>query len=215
MKKFTSLYLLLPLFVIGCASDVRMAARKVGITTISVDPQIRADEEMRMGVKSQSGLLTAEISGLIVNGIYSKRRAELSSNMLQNRIDVPEMVRDTTVKMLRDEKQFTVVGDGGDAILSVSIKQHGFSDSGLSFTRKVPFIYLRAELNRNGKRIWRGQGEANPVRAHGLGARWEEYNSNPQVLRQHWQTQVERAVRDLLMVSDKTAEPPDSGKAME
>jgi hypothetical protein len=73
-------------------------------------------------------------------------------------------------------------------VLVLAIQQYGFDGAGLSFSREVPFIVLRAELTRRGERIWRGSGQAHPMRSGGLGAKLEDYHTQPELLREHWWT---------------------------
>ncbi|HEY0548295.1 MAG TPA: hypothetical protein VGF13_01765 [Verrucomicrobiae bacterium] len=190
------------LLAAGCATDIGPAARKAGVNTIKVEPRIDVDLPMRIGFKDEGGNLSVALANMLVNEMYSKRLMQLSSNMQQNAINVPDMVRDGTATMLREEKGFTVVTNGGDAVLVVAIRQYGFDGSGFSLSKEVPFIVLRAELTRRGERVWRGQGQAHPMRAGGLGARLEEYQTQPDLLRQHWEKQVERALRELFMAKD-------------
>jgi hypothetical protein len=194
---------LLVLLAAGCATDIGPAARKAGVNTIKVEPRIDVDIPMRIGFKEDGGNLAVMLANLTVNEMYSKRLMQLSSNMQQNGISVPDMVRDRAATMLREQKGFTVATNAGDAVLVVAIRQYGFDGSGFSLSKEVPFIVLRAELTRRGERVWKGQGQAHPMRAGGLGARLEEYQTQPELLRQHWEKQVERALRELLMAEEK------------
>jgi hypothetical protein len=193
---------LLVLLTAGCATDIGQVARKAGVNTIKVEPRIDVDIPMRIGFKENAGNLSVALANMIVNEMYSKQLMQLSSNMQQNGISVPDMVRDGAATMLRAEKGFTVVTNAGDGVLVVAIRQYGFDGAGLSLSREVPFIVLRAELTRGGERIWRGQGQAHPLRSDGLGARLEEYHTQPELLRQHWEKQVERALRELFKAKD-------------
>jgi hypothetical protein len=189
-------------FITGCASDIGEAARKAGVSRIAIDPRIVMHGRMRMGYKAQTGDAIAETASDIVNSIYSKRISEVSTKMHQNGIDISKMVNDSAATVLGGEKGIDVPADGADAVLVIHIKQHGFDDSGLSMTHKVPFIALRGELIRDRKQVWTGNGEATPMRAHGLGARWQDYYADPELLRKHWQIQIERALRELFMVRE-------------
>ena len=190
---------LLILFVTGCATDIGQAARKAGVNTIKFEPRIDVDQPMRIGFKEDTGNLSVALANLIVNEMYSKRLLQLSSNMQDNAIDVPDMVRQSAPAMLREGKGFTIVTNAADGILVIAIRQYGFDGAGFSLSKEVPFIVLRAELTRRGERIWKGEGQAHPMRSGGLGARLEEYNSQPKLLREHWEMQIDRALRQLLM----------------
>ncbi len=193
---------LLVLLTAGCATDIGQVARKAGVNSVKVEPRIDVDIPMRIGFKEDGGNLAVMLANLTVNEIYSKQLMQLSSNMQQNGINVPDMVRDRAATMLREQKGFTVATNAGDGVLVVAIRQYGFDGAGLSLSRDVPFIVLRAELTRRGERIWRGQGQAHPMRSDGLGAKLEEYHAQPELLRQHWEKQVERALRELFMAKD-------------
>jgi hypothetical protein len=198
MKMQFFLTAVLALLVAGCATDIGPVAQKAGVKTIKVEPRVDVDQPMRIGFKDSSGNLSVALAGLIVNEMYSKRLTQLSSNMVENRIEVPEMVRDQAATMLREQKGFTVVTNAADGVLVVAIKQYGFDGAGLSMSRDVPFIVLRAELTRAGERIWKGEGMAHPMRSAGLGAPLEDYNAQPALLREHWEIQVKRALEQLL-----------------
>lgn len=191
------------LLTAGCATDIGEKARKAGVNTIRMEPRIDVDQPMRIGFDEKSGNLSVALANLIVNEMYSKRLMQLSSNMQENKIVVPDMVREQANTILQRDKGFTIVTNAGDAVLVVAIQQYGFDSAGLSMSKEVPFIVLRAELTRRGERIWRGQGQAHPLRARGLGARWEDYSAQPELMRQHWETQVERALRELFMAKKK------------
>src|SRR5688572_6641654 len=114
MKMQFLLTAVLALLVAGCATDIGPVAQKAGVKTIKVEPRVDVDQPMRIGFKDSSGNLSVALAGLIVNEMYSKRLTQLSSNMVENRIEVPEMVRDQTARMLREQKGFTVVTNAAD-----------------------------------------------------------------------------------------------------
>ena len=199
-----SICLLSLLLCIGCATDVGRTARQAGINSIEVEPRIDVDQPMRIGFKEQSGNLAVALANLTVNEIYSKQLLQLSSNMQHHAINVPDMVRQRATSMLQEQKGFRIATNAADAVLVLAIQQYGFDGAGLSFSREVPFIVLRAELTRRGERLWKGAGQAHPLRSKGLGASLEDYLTQPALLREHWEIQVERALRQLFMAEADT-----------
>lgn len=153
---------------------------------------------MRIGFKSDTGNLSAALAGIIVNEMYARKLTRFGAEMRENQIDVPEMVRESVVAILRAEKGFSIATNSADATLVVAIQQYGFDSSGLSMSKEVPFIALRAELTQKGERLWKGEGQAHPLRSGGLGAKADDYHAQPDLLRDHWRTQIDRAVRQLL-----------------
>jgi len=198
MNKLAICSCLTALLLAGCATDIGPAARKAGVNTIKIEPRIRIYEPLRRGFRTDTGNLTVAITDVVVNEIYAKQLARLAAEMQTNAIIVPRMVHERVSQVLREDKGFGVVTNGGDAAFAITIDQFGFEDTGLVKSKHVPFIVLRAELKTGEKRVWRGEGGIHPWRSGEVGAPLEDYYVQPELLRQHWETQVERAVRKLL-----------------
>jgi hypothetical protein len=190
------------LLLTGCAHDIHEVAQKAGITSIKVAHNVEFESGIRTGFKSNTGDLSASIASSVVNSLYQNSREALSKRMAENKIDVAKMVHESVVRVLRDKKGFQIVDANQDANLSIIVNYYGFDDAGLSMVRKVPFIVLTAELEQNEKSIWTGHGQVHPLRSHGLGARTDDYLEDPNLLRNHWEVQVDRAVHDLFHAPD-------------
>jgi hypothetical protein len=196
MKKLPLFVCLTFLFLTGCTTDIGPAARKAGITALRPNPSLVVPP-MRIGFESGTGNLSVRASEIILQGIYAKKLNRLANEMHEHHIDVPRMVRERVVQVLQQEKGF-VMTNAADAMLAITIAQYGFGSSGLSQSKDVPFIAIKAKLLRGEEKIWSGEGQAHPLRSGGLGARVEEYHAQPQLLREHWEIQIDRAVRQLL-----------------
>ena len=181
--------------LVGCTSDIGPDARTAGVTAIRPNVGI-VIPPMRIGFDAHTGNMTLMISATIVNAMYSKKLNRLAGEMQTNHIDVAQMVRERAVQILQ-EKGFLITNTA-DASFSVIIDQYGFDGAGLSLSKEVPFIVLKAKLFRGGEKIWSGEGQAHPLRSSGLGAALEEYYAHPELLREHWEIQIDRALRQLL-----------------
>lgn len=191
-----SLYLLC-----GCTTDIEPAVRKNHVRAIKLEPRVDVLQPLRYGFDANSGNLSVALANLIVKEMYASNVEALGSEMATNAIHVPTMVRDRAAALLREAKALEITTNAADATLVMAIQQYGFSSSGFKNSRYIPFIVVKAELlDRSGKRLWSGQGQANPIRDDDVGAPVATYSANPQLLRDHWQHQIEVALKRLLSV---------------
>lgn len=187
----------------GCTTDIAHATRKAGVRSVTVARQVDVHSPLRHGVDSNSGDLTVALSQIIVNEMGSKRISRLRTAMQEHEIRVQDMVHAQVSELLRSAKGLEVVTNAADAVLVVAIQQYGFEGSSIGDFDHVPFIFLRAELSRKGERLWKGEGRIHPWFSGKLGAKVDEYCTKPDLLRQHWEIQIDRAARKLLTVEKK------------
>jgi hypothetical protein len=203
MRPLHALIAGLGIFLAGCTTDIANATRKAGVRSVTVERRVDINSPLRAGFKSDSGNLSAALAELTVNEIYAKKISRLGTVMQTNEIRVPEMVRNRVSELLHDAKGLEVVTNKADATLVVAIGQYGFEGGSSGGSKNVPFIVLRAELMRGGDRIWKGQGQIHPWLSGKLGADLDQYYSQPNLLREHWQIQIDRAARQLLHVEKR------------
>jgi hypothetical protein len=199
MRQLLLLAVMATLSLAGCTSDIGPAAHKAGIRRVKVEPRVDIQQPMRFGFDANSGNLSVALAGLIVNEMHGKRIESFGSIMASNEIRVPVLVRDRATELLRDVKKLEIATNAADGTFVVTIRQYGFDGTGFKNSKYVPFIVLKGQLlDRSGERVWSGDGQAHPLMDDDVAATFEDYMARPELLRQHWQHQIELALRKLL-----------------
>lgn len=181
----------------GCASNPALAVKKAGLKTVAVESKVEGQQGMRYGVDVQGGLANM-LAGAIVDSAGQKGIARMSEVMQSNGIVVADLVRDSVIKRLNHNSDLTVTNDNPDATFVISIQQFGFDNPGLSFSKKVPFVLLKAELSdRKGRRVWRSFNTDLQLTTKDIGATWDEYEAHPERLRADWVRQIDCVVEAL------------------
>jgi hypothetical protein len=184
----------------GCTTDIGGTIKGKGVQSVSVDRRVDVQRPLSGVFDAHTGNLNVAIAGLIVNEMDKNKIAKLSATMQENEIRIPEMVRAQVTDLLQKEKGIQVVTNAADAVLVVSIRQYGFDGGNSEDSKNTPFIELSAELTRKGERLWKGVAAAPPMRPGNPKARLQEYQTQPNLLREHWRIQIDRTARKLLTV---------------
>lgn len=195
---------LLLLVVTGCATNPASAAHKAGLKSVRLDEHIMYEDAMRYGVDlSGTGDLTQFLAARLMNAAGEGGIERMSNLMRSNEIDVVTLVRERTQHHFQLVNGLELATEGGDGILVLAVKQHGFGSPTLKLAKKAPFVALGAAiLDRNGKRVWRGHTGPMDLNSEALGATWEEYEADPNRLREDWIKQIDHVLARLFPNAD-------------
>ena len=201
------------LLLAGCATDPGAQIAKHQIKTVGVEPRVNAPairySEILPG--ANSGLV-----GLLVDATKNKQMKRMAAVMQENQIDVPAMVRSNFVRAV-NQIGYEYSEQRPDATFVLAIEQYGFDQRSTFSNAKVPFAVIHGRLVKaDGKTIWRGDSQEGKDIMLGRAAHsfeknrkevgveeWEEYERNPQKLREDWESVIENAVYDLLSAAKK------------
>lgn len=191
--------MLLWLIVTGCATSPVGAMHKAGLKNIQLDELVLQDNEMRYGVDlSGTGNLTQVIAAQIVDAAGRSGIERMSDLMRANEIDVAALVHARARHHLQILNGLQLVTENGDGVIRLIIKQHGFDSPGLRFSKHGPVLLLDAELfDRSGKRIWKGHTGPLDLTSKSIGASWDEYEADPDRLRDDWHKQIDHVLARL------------------
>jgi hypothetical protein len=154
---------------------------------------------MRYGFKLGGAGLANALASLIVDSTHTKATKEIGVVMHANGIEVAPIVHDRFLAALRQSNAFVVSDSGADGTFVLSVRQHGFDSPGLKFSTKLPFLVLEGQLlNKDGKRVWRGESVLGHLRTKDIGATWEDYKQHPEKLRADWQAQADSVIEGLM-----------------
>ncbi|HVK59292.1 MAG TPA: hypothetical protein VM735_10960, partial [Candidatus Kapabacteria bacterium] len=183
------------LLFIGCASDPATHMAKHGIKTVAVEQRVDAPT-LRYGEK-RGGSLQAALTELTVDLVYTRRVKQITTVMQEHKIDVPAMVRSNFVTAIND-LGYGIAETQPDATFIVELNQYGLEEK--IFTSKIPFVVLDAELVKaDGSVIWRGRSDGRKIDDPSLmGVKeWDEYERDPERLRNDWNAVVRSGVANL------------------
>ncbi len=177
---------LLLLVVTGCATNPASAAHKAGLKSVRLDEHIMYEDGMRYGVDlSGTGNLTQFLAAQLMNAAGEGGIERMSNLMRSNEIDVVTLVRERTQHHFQFVNGLELVTEGGDGILVLAVKQHGFGSPTLKLAKKAPFVLLGAAiLDRTGERVWKGHTGPTDLTSKAIGATWEQYEADPNRLRE-------------------------------
>jgi hypothetical protein len=185
----------------GCAVNPAVDAAKAGMKTVRLDPHIDSRQGMRYGADLGGGGLANVLAASMLDSALQKAIARMSGVMQSNDIIVADLVRASVQKRLHEDPGLNVVDGEADGTFVVTIMQFGFDNPGLQFSRKIPIIFLRAQLvDRTGKKVWSRQNGIDQLASKGMGATWDQYAADPKKLRADWEAQIDNIVAKLIPV---------------
>jgi hypothetical protein len=204
------------LLLVGCATDPGAKIARHEIKTVGVDPRVNASR-IRFGEDLHTRQANADLDAWVVDAMKGKKMARMATVMQANKIDVPSMVRSNFVQAVH-EIGYEYSENRPDATFVLELEQHGF-DHRTQFSGYVaPFAVVRAKLMAvDGKVIWRANSQLNAKRLmlgrladytdesrKQIGVKeWEDYERNPEKLRQDWEMVARNAVQKLLRAAQK------------
>ena len=193
------------LLMVGCATDPAAKLAQHQIRTVAVEQRVEAPP-MRAGEKQNYGLQAA-LTSSIVDSIYSGKIKRMAAVMQEKEIHVPAMVRTNFLQAAR-ELGYELAEGNADATFVVQLEQYGFDERAPFSSIMVPFAILNAELVKaDGTVIWEGKSDGpkgNDPAVIGV-KEWDEYESDPERLRQDWNVVVRNAVANLLRAAKPKA----------
>jgi hypothetical protein len=187
----------------GCVSDIGSAAHKLGMQRIQVDPTVPVQQRLRFGYDTESHDVNAQVDSLITDELQGQRKqmAAFESVMATNEIRIPDLVRERATALLRDAGKLEIVADTNtaDGTFMAIVEQYGFGGIGFKNSRYIPFIVLRGQLvDRKGKLVWSSRGRTHPIVHDDVSAKFDVYAASPDLLRNHWEHQIERTLKKML-----------------
>ena len=193
---------LIGLLSVGCVSDIGSAAHKLGIHRIQVDPRVPVQQRLRFGYDAESDDVNAQVDSLITDELQGqrKRMAAFESVMDTNEIRIPDLVRERATALLRDSWKVEIVTTNtADGTFMAIVEQYGFGGIGLKNSRYIPFIVLRGQLvDGTGKLVWSSRGRTHPIVHDDVSAKFDVYAASPDLLRKHWEHQIDRTLKKML-----------------
>ena len=196
------------LLLVGCATDPGAKIAKYQIKTVGVEPRVKAS-----AIRYSENLHDNENAALnawMLDAVRGKKMKRMAAVMQANNIDVPSMVH-SNFAQAAIEIGYEYSDNRPDATFVLELEQHGFDQRSTFSNMKVPFAVLTGRLvTAGGKEIWHGSSQgknmifgrlaySGDATRKQVGVRdWEEYERDPEKLRQDWQIVVAAAVRDLL-----------------
>jgi hypothetical protein len=201
-------------FFAGCATDPGAKIAKYNIKTVGVEPRVNAGALRYSEIVP--GAPNADLTGLIMDVIRSKQMKRMAAVMQEHKIDVPAIVRSNFVQAV-NEIGYEYSEAQPDATFVLELSQYGFDQRSLFSSAKVPFAVLDGRLvTADGKTIWRGNSQEGKDVMLGRSANsfeksraeigvpeWEDYERDPEKLRQDWERAIRAAVIDLLSAAKK------------
>ena len=205
------------LLMAGCATDPGEKISKHQIKSVGVEPRVNASA-IRYGevLPGQRGNASQALAGWIVDSMKNKAMKRMATLMQEQKIDVPAMVRSNFVQAV-NSIGYEYSESGPDATFVLELEQHGFDQRTMFSNMVGPFAVVRGKLVKaDGKVIWRGNSQdggdfwagkaANSMEESrkSIGVKeWEDYERNPEKLREDWEIVVKDAVGDLLRAAQK------------
>jgi hypothetical protein len=198
--QLVSIFTLTVLLCSGCARDIGSVAKRHGVRVVQVEPRVNVNRALRFGYDTQSGELSATIASSIDNAWQARRLTALGTLMASNEIRLAALVREGVSSRLREVQTIELSTNEPQATLILSVEQHGFFGLGFKNSDYIPFIVIEGALvDRNGKYLWRANGQAHPIWDDHVSAKFDEYMARPELLREHWQHQIDLAAKRLLV----------------
>ncbi|MGE1172430.1 hypothetical protein [Pseudomonas sp. BW7P1] len=130
-----------------------------------------------------AGSVEGTKDGDVLTGDVTKA---ILNNMKVHDIDLAKLVRQSFVDRARQERLFTIVGEGeqADAEIEIIVSQWGLCLKNFS-TELYPVIGATAQIKRNGSAVWRNFETISVFNdANNLAYLPEQYAKDPEVLRQ-------------------------------
>jgi len=129
-----------------------------------------------------AGSVAGTKTGDVLTGDISRA---IQNNMKANGIDLSQLIRQSFVKRIQQERVFTVVGEGeqADAEVEILVMQWGLSLKNYS-TVLYPVIGANASIKRNGSAVWRNFETISVFNdANTIAYAPEQYATDPEALR--------------------------------
>lgn len=201
-KKFFGCAFVMAILFAGCATDPASSIAEHAITSVAIDQRVDVPT-LRYGQKT-GGSLQASLTELIVDSVYANDVKLITKVMQENQIDVASMVRSNFVTAVRD-LGYEVADKQADATFVVKLEQYGINEVPWSMS-KQPFVVLRGELIKtDGQVIWWGRSDGRKSKDPELmGVKeWDEYERDPERLRNDWNAVARQGVARLLRGAKK------------
>lgn len=200
LKLSSSLVLLASLS--GCASNTILSpAEKSSIHTVSVNTKVNMPSDISYFNRGQmeSMMLGGLIGYAIADGAQSGERGRIKSDMKQNDVDIPSMLKQNFVEKIPSDTSFALAQNGiGDAQFKLDVDSYGFGMAGYS-QAAIPMLTVNATLvNSKGRVLWQNTQKAildqSPYNSYSI----NYYMQNPAVMKKAFQTMTSDIADNLL-----------------
>lgn len=200
LKVSSSLVLLASLS--GCASSTVLSpAEKSAIHTVSVNSKVNMPSDISYFNRGQmeSAMFGGLIGYAIADGAQSGERGRIKSDMKQNGVDIPSMLKQNLLEKIPSDSNFALAQSGiGDAQFKLDVDSYGFGMAGYS-QAAIPMLTVNATLvNSKGKILWQNSQKAildqPPYNSYSI----NYYMHNPTVMKKAFQTMASDVADNLL-----------------
>ncbi len=183
--------------------DVPNLAQAAKTSRTAVDAKVTSPRTLTY--KSRASRISRWIApltfGLITYVPFDTMNADVTGSvnnlMAEEGISIEEMTAKSFAAQLKDGKRWSAAAPS-EGTFQIEVNRYALDPVPTSVSRLRPTVSLTGRLlDNDGKLLWAGKGFTSSVEPGPKGATLEQYQANPDVLRQDFETAVQTATKRL------------------
>jgi hypothetical protein len=193
--------LLMTLFY-GCAAHQSMSVEdRARISSVVISNDVKkADKLFYLGPTGAFGMMFGAVGALATSGSTIDDATALQKFAESNNIKIEDIVTEELAAAIRASGKLSL-GDSpanASAIITVNIKQYGFSVPNGFSSHLVPILFVQcAMIDKAGTVIWQGGDKINPLGNPVDGVTTEELK-DPKIIEKEWRSGVQAIVKNIV-----------------